>query len=113
MRDGRLANGKVLDDIADADRVAAGGEEIEDANARGIGEGLEPPREFAGARGDELGRGGASATGDAVFRGLLFAGHNADTPWLHLQERTSIHRRLSMNIREGAGGTNQRIGGHA
>ena len=40
--DGRLAEREVIGDVADADRLVTGGQQIEDADAGRIGQGLEP-----------------------------------------------------------------------
>ncbi len=46
MRDRRLAERELVDDVADADRRVVAGEEVEDADARRVRERLEPARVF-------------------------------------------------------------------
>lgn len=58
MRNGGLAYGKMLDDVANANRLPVGGQQIQNADARGIGKRLEPARVFCGVRASELGSSG-------------------------------------------------------
>jgi hypothetical protein len=66
MRNRGLANRKVLDDVADANRLTIGGEKAENADSDRIGEGLEPGRVFASVCVRELRRRGPGATGTVV-----------------------------------------------
>lgn len=55
MRNGGLANGKMLDDVANANRLSVCGQQIQNADTRGVGKRLEPARVFCGVRAGELG----------------------------------------------------------
>lgn len=66
VRNCGLADRKVLDHVADANRVAIGGKKVEDADAGRVGEGFEPARIFSSACVRELWRGGRAAAGGFV-----------------------------------------------
>ena len=56
MRYRRLLNGKVLYDLANADRIVVAGEQVENANAHRIGKGFEATGVFPRARIGDLRR---------------------------------------------------------
>ena len=69
MRDRRLAEREVIGDVADADRFFTGGQEVEDADAGRIGQGLEPGGVGLGIRLGDGRRAGRGAAGSRVRRG--------------------------------------------
>src|SRR5690348_2870773 len=90
MRNGGLAQPKMLDDVTNADRIAIGGKQVEDADARRIGERLEPAGIFPGARASKL-RPDWRGTERRVFRcAFAFCGHESSVRRLR-DEKNSYH----------------------
>ncbi len=80
--DGRLPQREVIGDVTDADWFRARGEEVEDADAGGIGEGLEPGGVGLGVRLGDGGRAGRRAAGlieDGNGRALEGGRHEKDS----------------------------------
>src|SRR5579863_8545132 len=96
VRNRRLSDGKVLYDVANAYRLPVRGEEIENADRKGIGEGFEPAGILARANARKLrsdGRRPATATipRDFRFARHAFPSRGATTNYRLIRSSTNVN----------------------